>query len=400
MKKQNILLICAVLISCFSNAQWVSSGPGFGSGYVNAITVDGTNIWAGCQPNFFTGGPSGVNLSTDNGNTWLPKNTGFTDDDIREIAVNGSTLVAASYNAGLWISTNSGASWAKVGGTLNNVYVRKVAIIANKIFAGNGSGLYVSTDNGSSWALVGNGLPASNINSIAVSGTTMYVNSNGAIYSSTNSGATWATQSSSGNYFDCMAIKGTNVIGGTSGSGVYLSTNNGVTWTTINGGVLGSKTITSIATTASAIYVGLNYSGCVYFSTNNGTSWQQLIDGFPNPTTTSVYALAISGSTILAGENHGMVYKRAALVGIEELNKYISVKVFPNPFTSQTTINLNDEYKNVTIRIIHALGKEIRSSNFSGKQFTIEREELKNGMYFIQLVSEDKIIANEKIIIN
>ena len=77
----------------------------------------------------------------------------------------------------------------------------------------------------------------------------------------------------------------------------------------------------------------------------------------------------------------------------------IIVNVFPNPFTEQTRIDLNNECKNATIKIIDVLGSEIWNKKFSGKQLIFEREKLKNGIYFIQIISEDKIIANKKIIV-
>lgn len=76
------------------------------------------------------------------------------------------------------------------------------------------------------------------------------------------------------------------------------------------------------------------------------------------------------------------------------------INVFPNPFNTQTTIDLNAGYKNATLKIIDVLGKELKSINFNGKQIVLQREELNNGIYFIQIISENKIIATNKIIIN
>lgn len=81
-------------------------------------------------------------------------------------------------------------------------------------------------------------------------------------------------------------------------------------------------------------------------------------------------------------------------------NSTAIIDIFPNPFTTQTTIDLNSDYKNATIKIIDVLGKELKRINFSGKQIVLEREELNNGIYFIQIISEDKLIATNKIIIN
>jgi hypothetical protein len=76
-----------------------------------------------------------------------------------------------------------------------------------------------------------------------------------------------------------------------------------------------------------------------------------------------------------------------------------NIFVYPNPFTSQTTISFNKEIKNATIKITDVLGKEVRSINFSGKEIIIEKGELKAGIYFMQVISENEMIANEKIVI-
>jgi len=45
------------------------------------------------------------------------------------------------------------------------------------------------------------------------------------------------------------------------------------------------------------------------------------------------------------------------------------------------------------------LGKEVRNINFSGTELVIENGELNAGIYFMQVVSENEMIANEKIVV-
>jgi hypothetical protein len=75
------------------------------------------------------------------------------------------------------------------------------------------------------------------------------------------------------------------------------------------------------------------------------------------------------------------------------------IKIYPNPFTSQTTVSLNKEEKNATIKIMDVLGKEVKNMTFSGKRVVIDREDLVPGIYSMQIISEKGIIGNEKIII-
>lgn len=86
-------------------------------------------------------------------------------------------------------------------------------------------------------------------------------------------------------------------------------------------------------------------------------------------------------------------------VGIQEANMASGLTIFPNPFSSQTTISFTKEMKNATVKIIDVLGKEVKNINFSGSQLIIPKGELNAGVYFVQVVSDKMLIANEKIII-
>jgi len=86
-------------------------------------------------------------------------------------------------------------------------------------------------------------------------------------------------------------------------------------------------------------------------------------------------------------------------VGINETANNNQVVISPNPFTEQTTITFNEGQKNTTIKIIDVLGKEIKVINFTGKEFTLEKGEMKSGIYFVQITDERKNIDNRKIIV-
>src|SRR6185312_4330983 len=74
-----------------------------------------------------------------------------------------------------------------------------------------------------------------------------------------------------------------------------------------------------------------------------------------------------------------------------------NISIFPNPFTSQTTIAFSQEQKNSTISITDVLGKEIRKQTFSGREFIIEKGEMSSGIYFVRIVDENKNAMTRKI---
>lgn len=86
-------------------------------------------------------------------------------------------------------------------------------------------------------------------------------------------------------------------------------------------------------------------------------------------------------------------------VGIAENNFATTINIYPNPFTSQTTIEFTQEQKNTTIKIVDVLGKEVKMINFSGKQLIIEKGEMQTGIYFVQIIDENKNFVNKKIVV-
>ncbi len=92
-------------------------------------------------------------------------------------------------------------------------------------------------------------------------------------------------------------------------------------------------------------------------------------------------------------------FNNTSSTDISESQFTSSLIIYPNPFTSQTTISFAEEQKKSTIKIMDMLGKEIKSVIFSGKQLTIEKGEMKAGMYTIQIIDKNRNILNKKIIV-
>jgi photosystem II stability/assembly factor-like uncharacterized protein len=138
------------------------------SGYVYGIAIDPTNastIYAAKG----TGG-GGVSKSTDGGETWLDRNTGLFNLDVRTIAVDpaNSSRVYAGGSGGVYRSNDAGASWLPAIG-LNGITVNAVAIDPRDpavLFAGTSSGAFRSSDFGAHFLPIQNGLNAP-INAIA-----------------------------------------------------------------------------------------------------------------------------------------------------------------------------------------------------------------------------------------
>jgi hypothetical protein len=116
------------------------------------------------------------------------------------------------------------------------------------------------------------------------------------------------------------------------------------------------------------------------------------------------------GNATPSNESAILVYYKAAnlinpnddintTVHIANVNNNNDLTIYPNPFTLQTTISFSTDQKNTLIKITDILGREIKSFPFSGKQFIIEKAEMNPGIYFVQVIDQNKKVTNKKIII-
>src|SRR5947208_2499102 len=129
MKKIKLLTLC-LLLSEWTDAQWQQTNGPYG-GFIQCIAISGSSIFAG-----------------------------------------------TAYNDGVFLSTNNGASWAPVNSGLSNTNVTSLVIVGNNIFAGTQGGVFMSANNGSSWSSVSSGISTLWILSLATNGTYIYAGTN------------------------------------------------------------------------------------------------------------------------------------------------------------------------------------------------------------------------------
>ncbi|MES2592701.1 MAG: T9SS type A sorting domain-containing protein [Bacteroidota bacterium] len=124
---------------------------------------------------------------------------------------------------------------------------------------------------------------------------------------------------------------------------------------------------------------------------------------------TSVSNLQLSVSNYKANDQNGspVVFNPVAdsitivplSTSVEKLNNNMIVSILPNPFSSYATIIFSNTQQNTSIKIRDVLGKEIKHINFSGMYCKIERDEMKAGIYLIQITYTNNNIENRKIVI-
>jgi len=74
--------------------------------------------------------------------------------------------------------------------------------------------------------------------------------------------------------------------------------------------------------------------------------------------------------------------------------------VYPNPFSSETTVLLPKSLKNTTLILENSIGqKVVRTNNIHGQTFSLQRCNLTRGIYILHLAQNEKIVASTKIVI-
>jgi hypothetical protein len=282
-----------------------------------AWSADGAKIVAGSQF-------KPVYLSTNSGATWAATSTPSNLWTSIAASADGSRLVAlaAQWQDGLiYRSTNSGVDWIPTSapGT-PNVRWGSVACSADGrivVATTTPGGIYRSLDSGATWTVT----RAPNTNhwtSIACSadGTRLaaasgnyavppYFSVPGAIYLSSDSGETWAKASApEGKLWVSIACSadGTRLIAAE--SLVYVSTNSGATWTTAGVPPFYPHVASSADGTRLA---AAGYPGLIYFSTDSAATWTAT--GAGSNYWSSLASSADGNAWLAVDAGHGLVCK-------------------------------------------------------------------------------------------
>jgi len=179
----------------------------------------------------------------------------------------------------------------------------------------------------------------------------------------------------------------------------------GTTWTqytSSNSGLLNTNYIGVVKSDKKGnIWIGgYSYQGLTKF---NGTTWTSYNIAYPNFPSTNIKDFTFGNNNIVwIATGNGLV-KMQLPVGISEVNdKSNNVKLYPNPFSNNATITIDDKIKlnMASVVIYDVVGKEIkRINNITSNTITIEKAEMPNGIYFYKVINYEAAIATGKFIV-
>ncbi|HPE09693.1 MAG TPA: T9SS type A sorting domain-containing protein [Saprospiraceae bacterium] len=110
-----------------------------------------------------------------------------------------------------------------------------------------------------------------------------------------------------------------------------------------------------------------------------------------------------SGIFVLPPYTANLIEMRATpTAGNKEVNEEkVTLKIFPNPFSSQTTIQISETMSDATILMYDILGRKVQEiKNVEGRTATLSVSHLPGGIYIVQLIRNNIVVAMDKVIIS
>ncbi len=143
-----------VFLSTNNGTSWTEVSTGLTNLRVRSFALKDTNLFAGTD--------AGVFRFTNNGTSWTEVNTGLTHTYITALIASGTNLFAGTSSGDFCISTDNGDTWNTTNFMDPYYYaITSFAVHTNGtgdtlLFAGDagGHGVFLSTNNGASWAKV------------------------------------------------------------------------------------------------------------------------------------------------------------------------------------------------------------------------------------------------------
>ena len=173
-----------------------------------------------------------VCLTTDSGTTWIFKNKELPNFPVYYLAIYDRNIFVSLEKHGIYVSTDMGESWLpRNNGLPEESNILSFVKSGNNIFAGVlNKGIYASSNNGETWELRSNGLPPQPYtkllytvgnNIFAALGSSIWTGDKGGIYLSTDNGENWIKKNEgiTNNHFSCFADDGEYIYVGTNGGG-------------------------------------------------------------------------------------------------------------------------------------------------------------------------------------
>jgi Secretion system C-terminal sorting domain len=431
--------------------EWIAINDGLTDLTINALTVIGSNLFAAT----YNGGVFSLSAGSSVWNTaraGLPSNAGvvavasfgtrlfaatdgaisYSDDDgaiwtqtesvvqnVRAFSEVGDYLFAASYDSGVYRSTDNGVTW----NSTNNGFANPgaVGLLTNQgvLYAQTWSGIRISYDTGANWTL------PSGVDSLISSDAVMAGNVLAiffdTIYSTTDNGGDWSqmtillpTYPDELDPINLGPLTGVSIFlfaaanYDDSGYGLHQlvlrSSDNGANWEEIN--TTFHHGVNSFFAVGSSLFAMVDDS--IFFTTDYGVTWIEADGGLPSSV---AFPLGSNGIKLYAGtDNSGLWRRPLSDFGISSVTQALQpapfdIQSYPNPLSQSTSITFTlPEASEVTLTISDATGREtplLRSAWFPAGQHEItwDASNYPSGVYLCRLSSNGESVTERVVVL-
>jgi photosystem II stability/assembly factor-like uncharacterized protein len=417
------LALVSIFLSPNGLGQWVQTNNPPGSS-IGCFAVVGTKL--------FTGG-DGVFLSTDNGASWTPVDSGLTNTYVSALAYSpngsGGPNLFAGTDVEVFRSTDDGKSWKVILDGVDRVH--GLAVAGPNLLAGLSNGIFLSTNNGTSWAPADSGLPfPSWATRFLVTGSELFAvtaalgqGTPDLIYRSTDNGLSWSLASQG---LPIAPYMGIYALGAVPTSrltkettllaevdfflgcpnclrGLYMSTDNGSIWKAVDSTMKDITSFAVVPTTrdpeGTSLFAGTSGRGVIE-STDGGVNWTPVNAGLRDTIVRYLGRgpVVAGGPYLLALTQDNGIWKRPLSELITEIaskqpmpSHFMLDQNYPNPFNPKTVVNSQlPVASNVKLIVYDVLGREVavlvNERRAAGSyRDTFDGSGLASGVYFYRL---------------
>ena len=235
----------------------------------------------------------------------------------------------------------------------------------------------------------------------------MYVSRGPFLYKTTDGGATdWVQTTFPGGTVNSIAIHPTNpnkiAVAITGNIRVVVSEDGGVTWIDYKKNLPDFSALAVVWDNngEDGLYLGMDYG--IYYIDNTFTDWQPYNNLLPNVMVNELEINNVTNMLYAGTYGRGLWVSPvvAGTAGIEDRISENNVKLYPNPATSEFTIELPKTLK-AEIRVFDITGKLLiyETDAVIANKRTVDASALTAGTYFVRINSEEGA-ATKKLLIN
>ncbi len=257
---------------------------------------------------------AGIFRSTNRGDSWTPVNTGLAYEpgegfvNVEVFAQKGERLYVGTQN-GLYASTDGGNRWHSVSSFRKHESIKGIVVIGDRIYVGTlNTGVWYSDDDGGSWMQMKDGFGPKSVRALSSIGTTLIAGGHWLFRKRANEDVLTPTNHD----FFVQRVESLAVIDDLLYVGAY--TNEGELFKSKDEGDLlihitpekMKNPIIALAVFGATLYAGTYGSG-VFRSDDRGTSWTAVNEGLTDQKVCAL--LAVNEDTVFAGTAEGGIFR-------------------------------------------------------------------------------------------